>query len=196
MLNNVISALEEQFKKDCTVIDLKYEYEGYIGTERYLIVSHLSEKEILEVYPEQANKYSPFVKVEASFMSVRQAYIQNEDKFRKRARRTQDIFDFDERTAMFHRELICQGFGVAEEDEELSQHKLETEKLLYQALKVLTKRQKKRLYGYFFLQLSTREIAKKEKVSHQAIEQSIEASIKKLRKILKNTLANGYPLSK
>ena len=39
MSNKVILALEEQFKKDCTIIDLKYEYPNYTGQERYAIVS-------------------------------------------------------------------------------------------------------------------------------------------------------------
>ena len=28
MSNNIISALEEQFNKDCKVINIRYEYEG------------------------------------------------------------------------------------------------------------------------------------------------------------------------
>ncbi len=46
MSNNFISALEEQFNKDCKVINIRYEYEGYSGTERYIIASCLTEKEI------------------------------------------------------------------------------------------------------------------------------------------------------
>lgn len=54
MSNNVISALEEQFSKDCKVINIRYEYEGFSGTERYIIASCLTEKEIWNKYPKQA----------------------------------------------------------------------------------------------------------------------------------------------
>lgn len=56
----------------------------------------------MDKYPKQAKLYAPFVRVDLSFIEVRQKYINNEDKFCKRAKRTQDIFSFDETTAVFH----------------------------------------------------------------------------------------------
>ena len=38
MNNTIISALDEQFKKDCKVINLKYEYPGYTGIEQWAII--------------------------------------------------------------------------------------------------------------------------------------------------------------
>lgn len=61
MLKNDISAIEEQFNQECTVIELKYEYPGYTGIEKYAIVSSLSQKEIETRFPEQARSYSPFL---------------------------------------------------------------------------------------------------------------------------------------
>lgn len=110
MSNNFISALEEQFNKDCKVVNIRYEYEGFSGTERYIIASCLTEKEIWNKYPKQAKLYAPFVRVDLSFIEVRQKYINNEDKFCKRAKRTQDIFNFDETTAVFHKELLVNDF--------------------------------------------------------------------------------------
>lgn len=118
MSNNVISALEEQFSKDCKVINIRYEYEGFSGTERYIIASCLTEKEIWNKYPKQAKLYAPFVKVDLSFIEVRQKYINNEDKFCKRAKRTQDIFNFDETTAVFHKELLVNDFVLERINEE------------------------------------------------------------------------------
>lgn len=72
MSNNFISALEEQFNKDCKVINIRYdEYEGFSGKERYIIASRLTEKEIWNKYPKQAKLYAPFVKVDLSFIEVR-----------------------------------------------------------------------------------------------------------------------------
>ena len=39
---------QEQFKRECRLIDLRYEYYGYVGKEKWAIVSELSEKEILK----------------------------------------------------------------------------------------------------------------------------------------------------
>ena len=39
---------EELFAKDCKLINLKYEYMGYTGQEKWAIVSELSEQELFE----------------------------------------------------------------------------------------------------------------------------------------------------
>lgn len=52
MSNNIILSHEEQFSKDCTIIDLKYEYPNYTGQERYAIVSELTQVEIEANYTE------------------------------------------------------------------------------------------------------------------------------------------------
>ena len=52
MTNNTISikALAEEFKVECKVIKLGYEYPGYTGTEKYAIVTDLSYAQIMERY--------------------------------------------------------------------------------------------------------------------------------------------------
>ena len=142
MSNNFISALEEQFNKDCKVINIRYEYEGYSGTERYIIASCLTEKEIWNKYPKQAKLYAPFVRVDLSFIEVRQKYINNEDKFCKRAKRTQDIFNFDETTAVFHKELLVNDFVLERINEEKECELLST---LYKSFDTLTEKQKSRV---------------------------------------------------
>ena len=52
---------EELFVKDCKLINLKYEYNGYIGAERWAIITELSVKELWEKYPLVIERYSPFV---------------------------------------------------------------------------------------------------------------------------------------
>ena len=39
---------EELFAKDCKLINLKYEYSGYTGDERWAIITELSVKELWE----------------------------------------------------------------------------------------------------------------------------------------------------
>lgn len=37
---------EELFAKDCKLINLKYEYDGYTGTEKWAVVTELTEEEL------------------------------------------------------------------------------------------------------------------------------------------------------
>ena len=52
---------EELFAKDCKLINLKYEYNGYTGDEKWAIITELSVKELWEKYPLVIERYSPFV---------------------------------------------------------------------------------------------------------------------------------------
>ena len=175
MSNNFISALEEQFNKDCKVINIRYEYEGYSGTERYIIASCLTEKEIWNKYPKQEKLYAPFVRVDLSFIEVRQKYINNEDKFCKRAKRTQDIFNFDETTAVFHKELLVNDFVLERINEEKECEVLST---LYKAFDTLTEKQKSRVVKYYVKDKTLRDIAEEENVKYQTISESLEEANK------------------
>ena len=75
---------EELFAKDCKLINLKYEYTGYTGQEKWAIVSELSEQELFEKYPNEVKKYIPFVLLSVERGKAIQAYNRNEDKYRKR----------------------------------------------------------------------------------------------------------------
>ena len=79
---------EELFAKDCKLINLKYEYNGYTGDERWAIITELSVKELGEKYPLVIERYSPFV-----YLSIAQGEViddanRNEDKYAKRSSRT------------------------------------------------------------------------------------------------------------
>lgn len=83
-----LSALDEQFKYECKVINLSYEYPGYTGKEKWAIITYLTEKELIEKYDEIISSYKPFILLFSLFGSVRADYIRNEDKFSKRAKRS------------------------------------------------------------------------------------------------------------
>ena len=100
-----LSALDEQFKYECKVINLSYEYPGYTGKEKWAIITDLTEKELIEKYDEIISSYKPFILLFSLFGSVRADYIRNEDKFSKRAKRSISIFDFSEETEEHHTEI-------------------------------------------------------------------------------------------
>ena len=80
-----IITLEEQVGVDCEVVNLKYEYPGYTGEERYGIITELTEKELKEKYGELLEQYEPFILLPLGMSKVRRDYKRNEDKFYKRS---------------------------------------------------------------------------------------------------------------
>ena len=97
---------EELFVKDCKLINLKYEYNGYIGAERWAIITELSVKELWEKYPLVIERYSPFVHLSIAQGEVIDDTNRNEDKYAKRSSRTLDCYGYDdEMSSQFHKEL-------------------------------------------------------------------------------------------
>lgn len=52
-----LSAHDEQFKYDCKVINLSYEYPGYTGEEKWAIITDLTEEELRKKYEEIISSY-------------------------------------------------------------------------------------------------------------------------------------------
>ena len=97
---------EELFVKDCKLINLKYEYNGYTGAERWAIITELSVKELWEKYPLVIERYSPFVHLSIAQGEVIDDANRNEDKYAKRSSRTLDCYGYDdEMSSQFHKEL-------------------------------------------------------------------------------------------
>lgn len=171
-----ISALDEQFKKDCKVIDLKYEYTDYIGSVRWAVITDLTETEIFERYPEQINPYTPFIVLSPAFGEVRDEFMRSENKHRMRAARSVDAFCYDdELTAVFHPELVADTL----EAEFLL--KVEADEL-WAAIEKLPEIQKRRLIKRYFRGMSSRAIAQEEGVNYSKIDKSIAAALNSLKK--------------
>lgn len=97
---------EELFAKDCKLINLKYEYNGYTGDEKWAIITELSVKELWEKYPLVIERYSPFVHLSIAQGEVIDDANRNEDKYAKRSSRTLDCYGYDdEMSSQFHKEL-------------------------------------------------------------------------------------------
>lgn len=61
MAKLTLEVQEELFAKDCKLINLRYEYKGYTGTEKWAIVTELAEEELLVKYPDVIRRYTPFI---------------------------------------------------------------------------------------------------------------------------------------
>lgn len=178
MAKSQFDVLKEEFQNECKVINLKYEYEGYIGKEQWAIVSVLTEKEILEKYSEFIGDYIPFLTLSPAFGKIRDEFRRNEKKHHMRSVRSVDAFGYeDERTEQHHTELIADTL-------EASFLKSETEKDLLEAIGKLKPIQRERLIKYYFQGKNASQIAKEEGVSSQAVDKSLVAAIENLKKLL------------
>ena len=184
MSENKNDVLNEEFQRDCKVISMKYEYEGYSGEVQWAIISALTKEEIHKKYPDIIKGYEPFVLLSPEQGEAFYEFRRNEDKFRKRSRNNEDAFGFDdELTGVFHSEAIVPDFVEQQMTEEYEEKRYQLKmKLMDKALSSLTEKQYKYLIARFISKKSAREIAKEEGVSHQVIDRHLIAAIKKIEK--------------
>lgn len=168
----------ENFQKECKVINLKYEYNGYNGDINWAIISELTEDEILKKYSPIINEYIPFIVLTPTFGEVRDEYLRNEKKFQMRAARKHDFYNFEDgEIELHHTELVT-------DDLEKQFVKSEEEQALQNAIRQLKPIQKERLIKYYYEEKTLRQIADEEGVSHQVILKSISAALGNLKKFL------------
>lgn len=177
MRENNISALAEQFKQECKLINMNYEYPGYTGKEKWAIISYLTEEDIMQRYAEIIKPYFPFLLLPNSFDDVRGDFVRNEKKHQMRAIRSIHIFGVDEEFEEHHPEIAIHSC----EDEYVQQVEIEK---LQQAIQQLKPIQKERIVKFFFENKSMRQIAEEEGINHSAVSKSLTSAIKNLKKFL------------
>ncbi|MBQ8232024.1 MAG: sigma-70 family RNA polymerase sigma factor [Lachnospiraceae bacterium] len=185
-MTNTLNRKNEEFKNECKLINLKYEYgKEYTGKEEWAVITELSEKELFEKYPEQLREYLPFILLSIEQGKAITEFNQNEDKFRKRSKNNGDAYGYDDDlTERFHPEAIEPDFIEKQElDEYEFNHYQKKMKLIEMAVASLTEKQHKYLVARFVDGKSAREIAKEEGVSHQVIDRHLIAAIKKFEKV-------------
>ena len=151
-------------EKDYVILNIEQEYPGFTGTEKWMIITDLSEEEFAVSYPE---KY-PCWK-EAVIMSVEMGkevlrHHCNEWKHAKRKVRNEVPLD-----------------NVVISITPKSDTEAEPNKWLYDALKDLTEIQRRRVILHCAHGFSVKDIAEHEKCSEAAVRMSIYAALKKLR---------------
>lgn len=165
----------EQFTRECKLINLRYEYEGYMNEIQWAIVTELSEEELFQKYSEEIKPYSPFIRLSVSQGEVFEEGIRYENKNRMREKRCGHVFDItDDDFGNYHPELI-----VTDTEEELIRR--DEAKTLQTALNTLSKLNRERVYKFFFLGMNYSEIAREEGLCESSIRRSIENSVKKLK---------------
>ena len=184
---------EELFTSECKLINLRYEYSGYIGEERWAIITELSEEELFSRYPDVVNRYIPFVLLSVAQGEVIYEAKRNEDKYAKRNKRTLDAYGYDDDISeQFHKELIVpyadpiEAEENARIDEEKKEQRTAEIAKVRQVLSMMQPIQRQRLIKFVIEGKSSREIAKEEGTYHSSVNKSINAAIKNFKKLYGN----------
>ena len=193
MTKLTLTEQEELFAKDCKLINLRYEYTNYTGKEKWAVVTELTEKELRKKYPDIVKRYTPFVLLSMAQGEVINESDRNDDKYEKRAKRTLDVYGYeDDISEQFHRELItpfADSFEQAEEEQlEIEKEQLRRMEIakVRKVLEMMKPIQKERLCKVVLLGLSSRKIAQEEGVNYSAVDKSIAAAIKNFKKYYEN----------
>ena len=183
--------LEQQellFANDCKLINLRYEYHGYTGTEKWAIVTELAEEELWVKYPDVIRRYTPFI-----LLSMAQGEVITEYQYEKRAKRTIDVYGYeDDISEQFHRELITPFVDPFEqaEEERIEEEKEQLRQLeiakVRKVLEMLKPVQRERMIKAILLGMSSRKIAKEEGVYYSVVDKSIAAARKNFKKFYEN----------
>ena len=168
---------EELFANECKVINLKYEYKGYTGSERWAIITELAEEEIWIKYPDVIRRYSPFILLSIAQGEVITEYQKYEARERMRKLHYGHAFDINDGDfEIHHPELVVEVDPV---EEIMLQDNI---KKLQKAIYCLSETQKRRIIKYFFYNQSFEKIADEEGVDFTSVRESVNSAIKKLRK--------------
>jgi hypothetical protein len=193
MTKLTLTEQEELFVKDCKLINLRYEYTNYTGKEKWAVVTELTEKELRKKYPDIIKRYTPFVLLSMAQGEVINEADRNDDKYEKRAKRTLDVYGYeDDISEQFHRELItpfADPFEQAEEEQlEIEKEQLRRMEIakVRKVLEMMKPIQKERLCKVVLMGLSSRKIAQEEGVNYSAVDKSIAAAIKNFKKYYEN----------
>lgn len=193
MTKLTLTEQEELFAKDCKLINLRYEYTNYTGKEKWAVVTELTEKELRKKYPDIIKRYTPFVLLSMAQGEVINESDRNDDKYEKRAKRTLDVYGYeDDISEQFHRELItpfADPFEQAEEEQlEIEKEQLRRMEIakVRKVLEMMKPIQKERLCKVVLMGLSSRKIAQEEGVNYSAVDKSIAAAIKNFKKYYEN----------
>ena len=81
MLKNDISAIEEQFKRDCIIIDLRKEYPEKVGEENYAVITDIPNDVFISKYCELLEVYTPYLVVGTYFLEILGDYKAIEYKY-------------------------------------------------------------------------------------------------------------------
>lgn len=189
-INLSIKQQEILFSSECKVIDLRFEYVGYNGVEKYAVFTDLTKEELMDKYPDVIRRYMPFILLSINHGEVIRDFHRNEDKFQKRYLRNHDLYGYEEGVSeCFYRDFVTTYedpvHQAIRETYELEMEQVRQCNILkvQKTLSLMKPIQKERLYKSAVKGMSAREIAREEGVHHSTVLKSLEAAKKNFKKI-------------
>lgn len=165
-MNVCISCEAPAFRSDCRLVNMKREYPGYRGGAKWMLVSALSESEVIERYAEELRPYMPFIHVTREVFAPIAKSQNNNRKHELRDAKLRDAFPYEDGLfETFHAELVFDPFSEPDWS------------LLYEAMGQLTAIQRERIRKRYFLQQKIVEIAAEEGTTIQAVSKSIKCAL-------------------
>ena len=155
----------QKVKKDYVILNIEQEYPGFTGTEKWMIITDLSEEEFASVHPEQYPCWKEAVIISTTMGVEIARYRCNERKHGWRSRMKE--------TPIEDETLFIEDEKVSEEFSNL---------WLRSALDTLTPQQRARVTEHYVLGFSEKAIAKHEGVNQSTIHRSIKKAVRNLQK--------------
>lgn len=177
MINNKLNYKEAAFEKECKVINLKYEYSNYRGSDKFVIATDLSEEELFDKYSEIIWHYKPFILLNMDQWNVINESHRIEDKYKKRIKRNHSLFDVNDGQFEIHHPECAFEIDLLEEI-----NKKNNLEKLHIYIDYLDDTQRRRLIRNRLNGESIAKIARDEGVSETAVKKSIVRAIENLKK--------------
>ena len=152
-------------EKDYVILNIEKEYPGYIGSEKWMIITDLFEDQFAELYPDQYPCWKDAVIMNSEMGKEIIRYHNND---RKHEIRNANVFPL-ERIGSVH-------------DKKITRTDVIKNPVLKAALKNVTETQRRRIVGVYVNGLTEQEIADAEECSVQAVSQSIKRGVAQMRK--------------
>ena len=164
---------KEAFKRDCRVVSMKGLYPGYTGEIQWMIVSELTEEQIIETYPAEIKCYTPFVYMTREMFAPIAEADNNDRNHRRHSALHEDLYSYEDGLCeRFHPELVSNPFDQPDWSE------------LHAAIAKLPIIQQRRIHMWAYEGMSFVEIARFEGVAKQTVQESVGFALKKLKKLL------------
>ncbi len=172
---------EEQFKTEAKIIDFKYEYHGYKGEEKFIIVTPLTKEELMDKYSDIVQQYIPFILLSPQHGEVIDEFHKNNHKHEMRLKRHCEPCDINNSDFFnFHLDLAY--------EEDFLEMMILKDKInqLHIYLERLNEVERRRIHKYFFEDKSMTQIGNEEGVSHTAVRDTLVKAKKKLKNFFEN----------
>lgn len=150
-------------------------YEGFVGNEKWILVSEKVEADLVAEYGAELDAFSPWVLITVEQFSVMIEWRKNERKHARRGYTDTLYYGVDDN---YCEKLL----GERAVDSSVEDYLFTDTQGCLKCLDALTPLQKQRVISHVLGEISLREISKKEGKNYTAIRDSVEYGMKKIKK--------------